>query len=348
MKRIVTLDIMKGLCIILVAMGHYQPADAPDWYVVFNDFLHRFRMPLFMFLSGLLYCATMRPEGYLHLVGRKTLRLMVPYLFVSTLIISLKLLTPGQDLDNPVTPASYIEMLYYPSAAYVLWFIWAIWLIFLIVPLLRTVRARTIFFVCSIVLWMLPIPWPRNVLCIGQMVEVLPYFAAGMWGWDHRDLAMPAVRAFQRLPWLPVLLLVGLYLLTGLVDSGPLRLTLDFGVAFAGITMMSVIASGVERSGHTDFLLWAGECSFIIFLFHTTFMGMAKALLHRLESYGIVIPEWAYCIEVICITAAGTIVPMLIHKYLLTRNRALAFLTSSKYRGTKPNSSTTPCSKPTE
>ena len=58
MKRIVTLDIAKAICIILVVIGHYIPDNSPDWYVLMRTFIYSFHMPLFMFASGFIYMAT--------------------------------------------------------------------------------------------------------------------------------------------------------------------------------------------------------------------------------------------------------------------------------------------------
>lgn len=331
MHRIIPVDIMKGICIILVVMGHYLPDDSPGWYVLFNDLLYRFHMPLFMFLSGLLYCVTMRPESYIHLVRRKALRLMVPYFFVSVLIIALKLATPGQDLSHPVGWNAFGRMFYYPEAAYVLWFIWALWLIFLAVPLLRTVRARDIFFIISLVLWVMPVYWPREIFCIGQTIDMLPYFAAGMFAWDHRSLSRPILGAVRRLPWVAVVALVGFYLLTDLVPDGIVRHILDFIVAFSGIAVIAVIAIALARNGRSRSLLKVGECSFIIFLFHTTFIGLAKSLLWRAEAAGLHLPSWTFSLEVLLMTAVGVLVPMWLYDKILTRNKVLAFLTSTKY-----------------
>lgn len=42
MKRIVFIDIAKAICIILVVVGHYVPADSPSWYVALHDIIYLF------------------------------------------------------------------------------------------------------------------------------------------------------------------------------------------------------------------------------------------------------------------------------------------------------------------
>ena len=86
MKRIVTLDIAKAICIILVVIGHYIPDNSPDWYVLMRTFIYSFHMPLFMFASGFIYMATRREEGYGQFIWKKFKRLMVPYFSTSVIV----------------------------------------------------------------------------------------------------------------------------------------------------------------------------------------------------------------------------------------------------------------------
>ena len=52
MNRIISLDIAKAICIILVVVGHYVPDNSPEWYKLMHDVIYTFHMPLFMFASG--------------------------------------------------------------------------------------------------------------------------------------------------------------------------------------------------------------------------------------------------------------------------------------------------------
>lgn len=138
MNRIITLDIAKAICIILVVIGHYIPDNSPTWYVLLNRAIYSFHMPLFMFASGYIYIATKKDVNYSTFLLKKVKRLMLPYLITSVIIISIKLLTQGNmSVDNPATSFSFIRMLYYPEAGYFLWFIWALWWIFVLVPLFK-------------------------------------------------------------------------------------------------------------------------------------------------------------------------------------------------------------------
>ena len=50
-NRLTDIDVAKGICIILVVIGHYIPANSPQWYLTLIDVIYSFHMPLFMYAS---------------------------------------------------------------------------------------------------------------------------------------------------------------------------------------------------------------------------------------------------------------------------------------------------------
>lgn len=57
-SRIASLDITRAVCIILVAIGHFCPENAPMWYKRMVDIIYTFHMPAFLFISGYVYVTT--------------------------------------------------------------------------------------------------------------------------------------------------------------------------------------------------------------------------------------------------------------------------------------------------
>ena len=155
MQRIVLFDIAKALCIVLVVVGHYFPENSPVWYECLNKLIYSFHMPLFMFASGFIYMATKKEgESYSKFLVKKLKRLMLPYVVVSVIVISIKMLTEKHAfVENPVTAYAYIKMLYFPEAGYFLWFIWALWWMFVIAPLFATKQKRLLLLGAALLLY---------------------------------------------------------------------------------------------------------------------------------------------------------------------------------------------------
>lgn len=189
MKRIIFIDIAKAICIILVVVGHYVPADSPSWYVALHDIIYTFHMPLFMFASGYVYIATKKKDVvYVDFLWKKVRRLMLPYLVTSVIVITIKLFTQGSmSVDNPVTPLSYLRMFYLPEAGYFLWFIWALWWMFVLVPLFKTPHERLWLFAMCLLLHYVPVSLPQE-FCLGQFKNMIVFFMLGVVAFEHKAL----------------------------------------------------------------------------------------------------------------------------------------------------------------
>lgn len=70
-KRIEFIDLAKGVCILMVVMGHSGfPIDIPGWEIV--------RMPLYFILSGLFF----KDYGsFMNILVQKTNKILIPFLF---------------------------------------------------------------------------------------------------------------------------------------------------------------------------------------------------------------------------------------------------------------------------
>ena len=112
-SRLIFIDITKAFAIILVVVGHWSPDNAPSWWAETVNVIYTFHMPLFLAMSGYLYMHTHKAQSYLYFVRKKILRLMLPYLIVSLIIILIKSLTQGVAyVENPVTPSTVFPMVH--------------------------------------------------------------------------------------------------------------------------------------------------------------------------------------------------------------------------------------------
>ncbi len=320
-KRLEWIDISKGMCIILVVMAHYRPENSPQWYVLFNEFIYSFRMPLFLFTSGFIYSVTKKDEKYIDFARKKIKRLLVPYFTVSILIITLKLFTQKSLLmENPVVPFAYIEMFYLPVAGYFLWFIWALFWMFLLIPFFKSVESRMILLALSFVLYYVPIHFPL-VFCLEQFRVSLFYFVLGVfvhscvkkWNFTiHRTYIVVAIIGF-----------IGLTLFRILYWSDPL---IRMVLGLLGIFIVSKIAIRMDKKQGKgkDFLILISSSSYIIYLFHTTFEGFAKSVLNKLEMNSH--DFFTFLVGAVFVIFAGLFLPMLVEKQLLKKFKVLRFL----------------------
>lgn len=59
--------------------------------------------------------------------------------------------------------------------------------------------------------------------------------------------------------------------------------------------------------------------SYIIYLFHTTFEGFAKAVVHRIPIFADGSNEILFCVNILVVVACGVVCPIILHRYLFNR-----------------------------
>lgn len=79
--RIPYIDIAKGLGIILVCIGHFNISNEDSTLYNLFIWIYSFHMPLFFFLSGLLFDSKSKNTSFF--LYRKTITLIIPYLIFS-------------------------------------------------------------------------------------------------------------------------------------------------------------------------------------------------------------------------------------------------------------------------
>lgn len=94
MKRFKEIDILKGIGIVLMIMGHQYYGDH------FDKWIHAFHMPIFFIISGFLYHSQ---KSIREFVYKRVKTLLIPYLFfagVHFFLISLKTIISGETVES--------------------------------------------------------------------------------------------------------------------------------------------------------------------------------------------------------------------------------------------------------
>jgi fucose 4-O-acetylase-like acetyltransferase len=310
MKRFLSVDISRAICILLVVTGHYEPADSPLWYATVNDVIYGFHMPLFMFVSGYVYWAAWRPVKYTDFIRKKFNRLMIPYFFVSVLIISIKMIMERfLHVENPVPWTAFIEMFYLPSAGYFLWFVYALFLIFMIIPFFHSGKRLYVLFAVSLVWPLIPVH-VTDWFCLAQWKNHLFYFVAGCMASREEWIR----RLAGKIPPLPAMAVcAGIYgmMTFGVPDwpEGVVSASVRLCLALVGIAFILYLSrmTAAKDTAARRFLLWLSAASYTIYLFHTTFEGFAKAALLKIPFD---VPFIAGAVFVILVGVSG---PFILH-----------------------------------
>lgn len=142
-NKLKDISFLQSFGIILVVLGHSFPLtmEGVDMhgYEVLNHIIYSFHMPLFMTISGFLFAfhGGMKTT-YLNFVKKKIVRLLFPYVSISTIGFLMKIIT-NRYAVNPIDISlfGYIKSLFYVSKNVIvpMWFLPALFIIFLFAPL---------------------------------------------------------------------------------------------------------------------------------------------------------------------------------------------------------------------
>lgn len=165
-NRLVRVDMMIGLAMIMVVLGHFTVGHEPQWYHTLHNWIYSFHMQLFLFLSAFLVRYTYKPvgnaSGYFKYIWRKFVKFFLPFLIVGIAVSLRACVFKDAELSWTHVGRSLKTLLLYPrwSETSFLWYIYILFGYYLISPLF----------------FRLP-QWGRVLCCVGAMF--LPMLDAG-------------------------------------------------------------------------------------------------------------------------------------------------------------------------
>jgi fucose 4-O-acetylase-like acetyltransferase len=308
--RVDSLDVAKGLGIILVVIGHaWRGLDSagmignPDLFRVIDTLIYNFHMPLFFLLSGMTFeaWALKRPAGEAA-ISRVT-RLLWP-LFLWSYLFAGARLAAGDAANTQVE--GWQSLLFFPLPPRDhFWFLWALFLQHLLaLALIRAVgrplgTATWAALAAVVVVGSSFASVDLNAWTVGAATyagDFLVGLALGPYGLPAKGPAALAVAAFA---------FVGLQALSFQVPLSPLAgQLLGIALALSFLAMVRALCSGVDRPT-LRFLAWLGVSSMGIYLAHTIFSAGTRAVLGHLTQ--------DLSLHMILGTLAGIIGPLIIY-----------------------------------
>ncbi len=184
-QRNIQIDTLRGIaCILLVAFHIIGDTTQSGLrledgiYRELNDLLALIRMPLFTFLSGMVYAHRPLQDNTRQFITGKIRRLLIPMLVVGTTFAVLQAHTPGTNAS--IQNWHLIHII--PVAHF--WFLEAIFLIFmLMIPLerMKVFENKKLFtgiFICASILYISNIEY--EYFSISGAIYLFPYFLLGM------------------------------------------------------------------------------------------------------------------------------------------------------------------------
>ncbi len=271
------IETLRGLACLLLVLYHVIGVDASLGLRVedgpvrwLNDGLAYLRMPLFTFLSGLVY--GLRPftgNSRAFLVG-KVRRLLIPMLFVGTLFAVLQALIPGT--NSRVGPWYLLHV--NPVAHF--WFLESLFWVFLVIwalerwNLIRDVKGYLLALTLACALYLTVRGW--FMLGIEGAIYLMPYFLFGL------AFSRFALKPYLTSAWVRgglLILAIVAVIWMGMPVSNPDRRTVAMLAVGLSLCMLSLSLVRVVPG-----LAAIGRHSYAIYLFHVFFTAAVRIALN--------------------------------------------------------------------
>lgn len=163
--RLVAIDIMIGMAMILVVLGHNSIGNEPYWYSHgLHNWIYSFHMELFLFLSAFLIRYTYKPVkstlDYIKYIWRKIKKFFIWFIIIGMAVALLACPIKGVPFSGQYLWESLCRLLLYPrwSETSFFWYIYILFGYYLISPLFFCMPqwGRVLICVATLFLPMLP------------------------------------------------------------------------------------------------------------------------------------------------------------------------------------------------
>lgn len=305
-RRIQWIDAAKGIGIILVVAGHvWRGLDNaglvidPTLFERIDDTLYAFHLPLFFFVSGLVFINGYKKRGTSGTLLQSVLTLVPPLIIWSYILVAIRL-AAGSLTNSDVTPTDLILAPFPPRDT--MWFLWALLLIHfastaLLSRLGNSARLLAFAFALTLALSFMHVALPS---LIAPATQYLPFFLLGLvWSAQKNASATTSVALAGLLVSIAALALPAFG-----IDTPPIIVV----VSLLSVCGFAQFASRFLDAGWgAAFLARIGEASLAIFVMHTIITGGTRSGLSRLG-----IDDLA--VHVLAATVLGVCLPLAFHQ----------------------------------
>lgn len=185
MERIAEVDIVRGIAILFVYLSHsilYYPIELAgiyNWCGILETSLISFNMPLFFVISGLLFAKSKKPDKLI--LYNKTIRLLVPYLVVMTIITIAKFILPKSFAYKNLIDINIILKDIFLNGGD-RWFVYVLFILFIIILIIRPLlqKKRNILILLALVATISITVKLPSVFLINKVVYFSFFFLTGM------------------------------------------------------------------------------------------------------------------------------------------------------------------------
>jgi fucose 4-O-acetylase-like acetyltransferase len=274
-KRSNLVDIVKGIAIILVTIGHTaQGMVHRGWWDTpsasfFRALIYSFHMPTFFFIAGIFLHGSIERRGKFDFTLEKAKSILYPYLLFAIIYTAVRpLIGRFEMIAEPFQWRTFLLKVADGDAS---WFLFALFFCFML-ALLTISLPDWLRFLLAVAIGLTPAFGPPLT---NQVLHEFCFLAAGMWFGTRvyrMDIISPVPAAYG-FALLAAFQIVMIYLF------GPATRWSYIGLGLTGTAGLLLLASLLEKHRTGDALTWIGRASLAIFLLSAFAQGGTRVAL---------------------------------------------------------------------
>lgn len=295
-QKIQSLETLRGLACLFLVLNHLVGTPMvtglklPEGnsYFLFNAMLENVRMPLFAFLSGIIFSFRgIVPSQFNMLLKGKFFRLLVPLITLGPIYLIIQANAPGANQTVEVTSYFYYISVLWESKFH-FWFLQSMFLIFVLYGMMSFVKVsvKTAYILLLCLGIALSLLMPTNILffSLSGFFFLLPYFALGtLIGLRETHIEKLNFTLIGVLACIFIGSLVFKYL--SIKEGNDFDRTSIFGllIGFVGCSFLYFSKIKVKA------LVYIGSFSFTIYLYHVYFLVFSRLLVNHFGVQSVII-----------------------------------------------------------
>lgn len=218
-KHIESIDILKGVTILLVVIGHAVQGVVSSQHLTINteynsifilkQIIYGFHMPLFFIIAGL-FVASWSKRNFKEAISQKISRLVIPY-FVWSAITATAMQIASNYTNSGLGIKDFLLSPIIPFSQY--WFLYVLFFIHIIYYFavnIKMINGKLLFFILGIILYVLN-PFITHVWILENLCRYMIFFSIGTYVFDFIDLKQYQCKKIL-IPIIVFLLVNGLYI----------------------------------------------------------------------------------------------------------------------------------------
>jgi fucose 4-O-acetylase-like acetyltransferase len=301
-KRSNLVDIVKGIAIILVTLGHTaQGMVHRGWWDTpsasfFRALIYSVHMPAFFFVAGLFLHGSIERRGKFDFTVEKSKSILYPYLLFGVIYTAVRPLVGRFEMQTqPFQWQTFMITIVDGDAS---WFLFALFFCFMLALLTISLR-DWLRFLLAVAIGLTPAFGPPLT---NQVLHEFCFLAAGMWFGSrvYRFEIISPVAAAYGLALLTAFQTVMIYLF------GPAARWSYIGLGLTGTAGLLLIASLLEKHRAGDALNWIGRASLGIFLLSAFAQGGTRVVLET------VFHTHSFWLQLLLPTTFATLLPAIV------------------------------------